>query len=153
MEQIEIFKDIPNYEGIYQISNLGNVKSLSRKVRYLQSNNGKELFRISNEKILKPKNVKGYNCVILAKNGVNKNYRLCRLVALNFILNPKNKNQVNHIDCNKKNDNVKNLEWVTASENMIHAYENNLTKVFFGSYNVGSKKVKCTKTNKIFDTI
>ena len=150
---MEIWKDIKCYEGLYQISSYGRVKSLSRKLRYIQSNNGKELFRISKERILNLKNVKGYNAITLCKNGINKQFRICRLVALNFIDNPQNKTQVNHIDCNKKNDNVNNLEWVTPSENMKHAYENNLTKVFYGSDNVGSKKVKCTKTNKTFDTI
>lgn len=153
-ENIEIWKDIKGYEGLYQISSYGKVKSLSRKLRYLQPNNGKELFRVSNEKILKLKNVKGYNAITLCKNGINKEFRICRLVALNFIPNTENKLQVNHIDCNKKNDNIKNLEWVTSSENMKHAYNNNLTKKCYNKNDLRLvKKVKCTKTNKIFNSI
>ena len=67
-ENIEIWKDIKGYEGLYQISSYGKVKSLSRKVRYLQSNNGNELFRKTKEKILIEGKCKGYNVINLSKD-------------------------------------------------------------------------------------
>jgi hypothetical protein len=150
---MEVWKKIKGYEDYYEISSLGRVKSLSRKIRYLQSNNGNECFRLTKEKILVIGKCKGYNTINLSKNNITITYRLCRLVAIHFINNPLNKNQVNHIDGNKNNDNVYNLEWVTAKENMIHAKNNNLIKFYSGKEHIGSKKVICTKTKKIYDNI
>jgi hypothetical protein len=150
---MEVWKKIKGYEDYYEISSLGRVKSLSRKIRYLQSNNGNECFRLTKEKILVTGKCKGYNTINLSKNNITITYRLCRLVAIHFINNPLNKNQVNHIDGNKNNDNVYNLEWVTAKENMIHAKNNNLIKFYSGKEHIGSKKVICTKTKKIYDNI
>ena len=113
---IEIWRDIIGYEGMYQISNTGNVKSLVRK-------NNKV------EKILKPAiNTEGYKHVILFKNKVSHNTRIHRLVARHFIENPLNKKCVNHIDGVKTNNNVTNLEWVTNSENIRHAFKMGLLK-------------------------
>lgn len=116
----EFFKDIPNYEGIYQVSNLGNVKSLDRKIY----SNGKFHYT-QKEKFLKHcKTNNGYLYVVLYKSLKQKHFNIHRLVAESFLLN---KNQcVNHIDGNKLNNNISNLEWVTNSENHIHAYENGL---------------------------
>ena len=150
---MEIWKDIKNYDGLYQISNLGNVKSLSKKVNFKNWKTLETNYRITNEKILKNKNVKGYNTVILCKNNIKKNYRVCRLVAIAFLENNKNKSQVNHIDGNKKNDNLNNLEWNTPSENMKHAVKNKLTNYKKGEKHYSSKKVICTKTNKIYGNI
>jgi hypothetical protein len=150
--ELEVWVDIQNYENCYQISNFGRVKALSRKLRYVNKD-GNEFFRLSKDTILINKNVKGYNNIILSKNNVQKNHRVCRLVAIHFINNPHNKCQVNHIDGNKRNDNVSNLEWVTPKENMKHAYENNLVKILKGSECKNSIKVICTITNKIYDTI
>lgn len=71
-------------------------------------------------------NTKKYLDVELAKDGINNRYRIHRLVAEMFIPNPENKPQVNHIDCNKFNNNVDNLEWCDNSENQIHAFANGL---------------------------
>lgn len=82
------------------------------------------------ERILKYSvNPKGYRIVRLCNNKVQKNYTIHRLVAENFIFNPENKPQVNHIDCNKQNNCVDNLEWVTNKENRIHAIKNGLIDV------------------------
>lgn len=99
----EIWKNIPNYENRYQVSNLGNVKSL------LKSSDGI---------ILKPTiNKHGYNTVCLRKDGKGKTLLVHRLVALAFIPNPNNFNVVNHKDENRLNNCVSNLEWCTSQYN------------------------------------
>lgn len=116
----ENWKDIKGYEGFYQISNLGNVRSLPR--------NG----TINKSRILKPNNVKNYLQVSLQKHGETKYQKVHRLVADTFIPNPNNYPQVNHIDGNKHNNCVDNLEWVTSSENQLHSYytlKNNIKPV------------------------
>lgn len=108
----ELWKDIEGYEGLYQVSNLGRVKSLKR-----YSKNNKN----NNDRILKPVlNTKGYLQLALCKNGVKYNKKLHRLVAQAFIPNPENKPQVNHIDEDKTNNIVSNLEWMTNKENRNH---------------------------------
>lgn len=107
----EIWKDIDNYIGKYQISNLGRVKSLPR--------NG----TICSERILKiQKDRKGYSYVSFHK----KKFKVHRLVAQAFIPNLENKPQVNHIDGNKQNNNINNLEWATAQENIQHSLKTGL---------------------------
>lgn len=98
---IEVWKDIKEYEGLYQVSNFGRVKSLSRK----------------NDIIMRP-SCGEYKRVNLRKNGKYKSFYVHRLVAQNFIPNLKNKPQVNHKDENKYNNCVNNLEWCTHIENM-----------------------------------
>lgn len=110
----EIWKDIQGYEGLYQISNLGNVKSLSF--------GPKNIRRSGKERILKssPSNC-GYYKVELYNNGKSKMHYIHRLVATAFIPNPHNKPQINHIDGVKSNNSAANLEWITASENQKHS--------------------------------
>ena len=116
---MEIFKDIIGYEGLYQISNLGNVKTLKRSVN--RGNKMKCYFR--KEKIMKPSiNVTGYYYVILSLNDIPKRESIHRLVAINFIDNLENKPQVNHINGIRTDNRVENLEWCTASENVKHSY-------------------------------
>lgn len=99
----EIWKDIPEYEGLYQVSNLGRIKSL-------QNYRGKG-------NILKQRIKKGYYTIGLRKNAKRKWYLTHRLVAQAFIPNPNNLPQINHIDENKLNNNVDNLEWCTVKYN------------------------------------
>lgn len=112
---IEKWKDIFDYEGLYQISNLGRVKSIT----HIRKNGNKENhICISKGKILKPgKDSGGYMVVVLSKEGKTKSYRVHRLVANTFMPNPNNYRCVNHIDENKTNNNVKNLEWCTYKHN------------------------------------
>lgn len=121
--QEEIWKDIEGYEGKYQISNLGNVKSLSRKI----TTHGKS-YRILPERIISPKKVNSYLSVILYDSLSCKSFKIHRLVAQAFIHNPNNYPQVNHIDGNKENNCVDNLEWCTQSYNMKEAYRIGLQK-------------------------
>jgi hypothetical protein len=112
---MEIWKDIEGYEQLYQVSNLGNVKSLSNK------NNRRE-------KILKPGSKKGYLSVILHKNRVRKNFLVHRLVAEAFLPNPNNLQTINHKDEDKTNNRVENLEWCSPQYNCNYGTRNNRVK-------------------------
>ena len=92
---------------------------------------------------MKPNNVKGYLQITLQKQGKKEYKKVHRLVAEAFIENTYNKREVNHIDGNKSNNNATNLEWVTSSENQIHAYKMGLQKLHSrkGKENTLSKKV------------
>lgn len=113
----EIWKDIEGYEGLYQVSNLGRVKSLQATKMH------------DRVKILTPILADGrYLRVQLYKNKVPSRFQVHRLVAAAFIENPHKKPQVNHRDGNKTNNCVNNLEWCTASENNLHAYKTGINK-------------------------
>lgn len=113
----EVWKDIPNYEGYYMVSNKGRVKSLPR--------NG----TIRTERIIKQKDVNGYMTVHLRKSGDSKHRKVHRMVAKAFIEKVPGKENVNHKDGVKDNNNVENLEWCTHSENTQHAYDTGLMEV------------------------
>lgn len=121
----EIWRDIQGYEGRYQISSLGRVKSLSRNV-----NNHTGHIKL-NECILKQRtDYKGYMRIDIRDNtGVRHYFGIHRLVAQAFIPNPNNKPQVNHINGNKADNRLENLEWCTNSENQKHAYRTGLNHV------------------------
>lgn len=121
----EIWRSIKGYEGLYEVSNLGRVKSLKRRVA-TTSRNGKIFSIVINEKILKPGYNRNYYQVHLCKSGKYPLYEVARLVATAFILNNQNKPQVNHIDGDKLNNKANNLEWCTISENRLHAYKTGL---------------------------
>jgi hypothetical protein len=112
----EIWKDIRGFEGLYQISNYGNVKSCKR---YVNSKIGK---RVVNEKLLSLCNDKDcYLMAILCKDGNRKTVKIHRLVADAFVDKPDFKNIVNHIDSIKSNNVFSNLEWVSSLENNCHS--------------------------------
>lgn len=115
----EIWKDIKGYEGYYQVSSYGNVKSLNRRVEH-KKNRTRNII----ERILKSKpNGKGYYIVGLHRNGIMKHKTIHRLVCEAFIPNPLNKPCINHLDSNTTNNHVDNLEWVTYKENTQHGFK------------------------------
>lgn len=123
---MEIWKDVEGYEGLYQVSNLGNVRSLDRYT-YRAYRGGKCGYHFYPGKTLKLTTEKdGYKTTTLYINGKGKIHKVHRLVASVFIDNPESKEFVNHKDGNKANNRVDNLEWVTAKENCVHAIENGL---------------------------
>lgn len=119
MEEIEIWRDIDIYEefkGLYQISNLGNIRSVDR---YIDYKGGKKFYK---GQIRKPRIGKvGYYYINLKRNSKSKTVKIHRMVAMMFIPNPENKPCVNHIDANKLNNRADNLEWCTYKENSNHA--------------------------------
>lgn len=115
MEDVEIWKDIEGYEGAYEVSNLGNIRSISRKVLVSCSSRSVGYERNLCGRLLKPKSDKdGYLFVAL---GMGNDSKVHRLVAQAFIPNPDNLPQVNHKDENKQNNRAENLEWCTCKYN------------------------------------
>lgn len=129
---MEQWKDIKGFESLYQISNLGRVKSLSRKWK-------------PDESILVNQiNTFGYHVVRLGQGvGKYKQFFIHRLVALHFIDNPNNLSEVNHKDGDKLNNDFTNLEWVSRSKNMIHAFDTRLVS------NSGTDNPNCKLTETI----
>lgn len=124
----EIWKDIVGHDD-YQISNFGRMKSL----------------KYNKCRILKGCIILGYRHFNFSNNGITQLFKVHRAVAFAFIPNPQNKPDVNHIDGNRGNNHVSNLEWCTASENMQHAVRTGLIPP-----NVNGKKVICLKTKQIY---
>jgi len=127
----EIWKDIAGYEGLYQVSNHGNIRSHKRRPNTLLKQS--------------PTNC-GYMKVELYKNANGKMYYVHRLVAQAFLPNPQGKSEINHIDGIKTNNNVSNLEWASRSENQLHAINQGLREPSpmtgrFGALNHNSKAV------------
>ena len=131
----EIWKDIPNYEGLYQASTLGRIRSLTRT--HLE----KPIIRVAST------DKDGYLKLVLVKNKQRKTFRVHRLVAETFIPNPENKPQVNHRDENPANNCVTNLEWMTPKENINYGtgIERRATP--------SRKRVRCIETGVIYSSI
>lgn len=102
-------KDVLGYEGIYTVNKNGDVFSIKRN-RFLNPSINKD----------------GYSCVSLSKNGKSKQHRVHRIVAESFLENPENKRTVNHINLNKQDNSLINLEWATDFENINHAIQNGI---------------------------
>jgi len=125
---MEVWKDIKGFEGCYQVSSLGRVKSLARN----GSPYGENIRKLSHTK-------DGYLKIRLLGNGKDITTRVHRLVAEAFIENPDNKETVNHIDGNKENNSVENLEWSDRHEQLYHAYNLGLKKPMQGCKNAHAK--------------
>ena len=126
------WKPIKGYEGLYEVSDKGQVRSLDRINHRGTKYKGR---------ILRNRNTpNGYYAVMLSKNGIEKIYTVHRLVATTFIPNPENKEEINHKDGNKKKNILENLEWVTRSENVKHAYKTGLNPSGKGARSKGEIK-------------
>jgi len=131
-------RNIKNYEGFYAITESGEIWSCKHKVRRFKGKAGH---------FIKPwLNHNGYMVVNLFISGVRKGGRVHRLVAEAFIQNPDNKPQVNHIDGNKLNNNVANLEWCTNEENLRHGFEKGLMKGKILNYSQADEIIEKYKT-------
>ena len=135
----EIWKDVLGYEGFYQVSNLGRVKSLDKHDRCGRFKEGK--IKVIGD------NGNGYCVVNLKVDGKQQMKTVHRLVATAFIPNPNNLSEINHIDGNKKNNTISNLEWCDRSKNVKHAIKNKLQT------NFGQRKVMCVELNKVFNSV
>lgn len=131
----ELWKDIEGFEGYYQVSNFGNVKSLEREVW----NSWNKTYHKRKSILLIQRSDESYKSVCLSKKGKKITKNVHRLVAKAFCQNVYNKREVNHIDGNKTNNFADNLEWVTSSENQKHAVDNNLQPEQYGEKNPFSK--------------
>lgn len=152
MNEQEIWKDITDFEGLYQVSNFGRVRSCD-KYEYIGNPHGTFTLRKKMGKIrVLHLNRYGYPICRLWKNNIAKTKTVHRLVAQSFIKNPDNKPEVNHLDRNKENNHVLNLVWATREENEKHRYtigENGNV----GAENNNAKPVINSKTGKIYGTI
>lgn len=129
----EIFKDIKGYEGYYQISNQGRVKSLSRVVTFSRGMEKKISIKILSINV---NSVSGYGSVLLSVDSIKKRFTIHRLVAFAFLEYVEGK-EVNHINGDKLDNRLENLEFVTKSENIKHAHKTGL----INRIDVGNKPV------------
>ena len=120
----EIWKPVSGFDGYYEVSNLGNVKSIDR---YIIDSRGRR--RFFKGQVLKTRHShNGYVLCNLKKDGNNYNVRVNRLVAKAFVENPENYDEVNHIDFNKDNNKATNLEWCSNKYNINYTYKNDKSK-------------------------
>ena len=143
---MEIWKDVPNYDDRYQASNMGKIRSKTRKTQFGRG------WRIYESQIMTPQEDKdGYYKVALAKDGRKKRFFVHRLVAMTFLGIDSERTVVNHKDGNKQNNNLSNLEWVTPSENTLHAFRTGLKKPHNGGTNKIVEKID-PETDEVVDT-
>lgn len=153
LQPLEIWIDIPGYEGLYQASNLGRIKSYDRQ-EYIVNRWGSLTLRTKKGKIRAQQLCQSnnyYSCTLVNEQG-QKRFYVHRLIALTFIPNPEDKEDVNHKDGDKLNNLLSNLEWCTRSENMVHALDNNLSSNA-GATHYRAKRVIDTNTGSIYGTI
>lgn len=140
----EFWKEIPNFEGFYEASNLGRIRSMSRQIKTRP--HGRWYLRTIKSTLLKEaENGFGYKVVGLCKKGVVRHYKVQRLIASAFIPNPDKKSDTNHKSGDKGDNSVKNLEWVTRGENHKHAFRMGLRRRPKGKRKLNEKKVRIIK--------
>ena len=133
MSENEVWRDVVGYDGYYQVSNRGNVRSVTRK---------DSIGRKIGGRILKPRYDRGgYLLINLCKNGKVRTKLIHRLVAERFIPNPESLPQINHIDEDKANNNVENLEWCTSKDNINHGTRNERTRKKIRAVNIKTGEV------------
>ena len=121
----ETWRDIPNYEGLYEVSDKGRVRSKEGKVTYTERHG----VRKWKSRILKVKNKNAREFrVDLWKDGKPKTFLVHQLVGFAFLSNPNKYKSINHLDGNPRNNNVENLEWCSDYRNINHAFDNRLIK-------------------------
>lgn len=116
-EEVDLWHPVPNHEGRLEVTRSGAVRGCDRTVRSRYGST-----RRIKARILKPNNIRGYFCVQVLAAGKPRNVFIHRMIAELFVPNPHGKPYVNHIDGNKANNKIENLEWVTHAENMRHAF-------------------------------
>lgn len=131
----EVWVDIEGYEGYYQVSNKGRVRSLDRVVPCSRTGTRK----LRSKLLSLCKDSHGYVVVVLQKNSTKKSFKVHRLVALHFLRKVEGKDVVNHIDCNKSNNSINNLEWCTSQENTAHMHRLGRNYAAFGEKNPAYK--------------
>ncbi len=135
----EIWKDVEGYEGRYQVSNLGRIKSLARYIE-TTSRWGGNFYLLRKERIMKPgKSPNGYRIVTFHTDGKPKHFTVHRVVAMCFLPNPNNLESINHKNGNKEDNSAHNLEWCTHQENVLHAYNSGIRVSVKGSKVNGAK--------------
>lgn len=142
---MELWKPVVGYEGRYEVSDEGNVRSLDRIVRTGIKHNETRIWR--GRQLKRSLKHTGYYSVDLCKDGKIRSESVHRLVAEAFIPNPEHKKVVNHINGNKADDRVENLEWVSYKENHWHARKTGLLTEI-GQHN--NKPVRCAETGQEF---
>ena len=125
MSNLEIWKPVVGYENYYEVSSIGRVRSLPREVKFINGSTRK-----LNGKILKPMvSQYGYEYVMLAYNGKQTSKFIHRIVAETFLCKSDDSSEVNHIDGDKHNNHVDNLDWVTHKQNIQHSFAIGLHKI------------------------
>lgn len=142
----EVWGPVVGYEGLYEVSNIGRIRSLDR---ILSGKRG--IVRIRGRLLSTYVHNTGYVCIGLSKNGAKSHLKVHRLVAFNFVPGYDPMKWVNHIDEDKANPHYTNLEWVTPQENALHSMEARKKNAIFGSKNHVSKLVLNLNTGIFYD--
>ena len=138
-----IWKDIAGYEGIYQVNNFGKIKRLEYEM--IRSDGSPMVYDEYEKQTKVLKN--GYEYVMLNRNGGQKYVKVSRLVAEAFIPNPKGLREVNHINGDKLDNRVVNLEWMSHADNVRHRFK------VLGKMTTSNRKIMCVETGEKFSSI